>query len=88
MLFGKARSNLCKNILHPQKYALPYTYAIGNGHATENDHNRISPSNHVMQTLPLSVLSSDRSRKQGGRKGVESPLKVFSPPWKYVLDIV
>jgi len=25
-LFGKARSNLGKNILHPQKYALPYTY--------------------------------------------------------------
>jgi len=26
-LFGKARSNLGKNILHPQKYALPYTCA-------------------------------------------------------------
>jgi len=26
-LFGKARSNLGKNFLHPQKYALPYTYA-------------------------------------------------------------
>jgi len=26
-LFGKARSNLGKIFLHPQKYALPYTYA-------------------------------------------------------------
>jgi len=26
-LFGKARSNLGKNFLHPPKYALPYTYA-------------------------------------------------------------
>jgi len=25
-LFGKARSNLGKNFLHPQKYAVPYTY--------------------------------------------------------------
>jgi len=25
-LFGKTRSNLSKNFLHPQKYALPYTY--------------------------------------------------------------
>jgi len=25
-LFGKARSNLGKNFLHPQKCALPYTY--------------------------------------------------------------
>jgi len=25
-LFWKARSNLGKNFLHPQKYALPYTY--------------------------------------------------------------
>ena len=25
-LFGKARSNLGKNYLHPPKYALPYTY--------------------------------------------------------------
>ena len=25
-LLGKARSNLGKNLLHPQKYALPYTY--------------------------------------------------------------
>jgi len=24
-LFGKPRSNLGKNVLHPQKYALPYT---------------------------------------------------------------
>jgi len=23
---GKTRSNLGKNFLHPQKYALPYTY--------------------------------------------------------------
>jgi len=27
MLFRKARSNLGKNFLHPQEYALPYTYA-------------------------------------------------------------
>jgi len=26
-LFRKARSNLGKNALHPQKYPLPYTYA-------------------------------------------------------------
>ena len=25
-LFGKTRSNLGKNVLHPQKYALPYAY--------------------------------------------------------------
>jgi len=25
-LFGKARLNLGKNFLHPQKYALPYAY--------------------------------------------------------------
>jgi len=25
-LFGKTRSNLGKNFLHPQNYALPYTY--------------------------------------------------------------
>jgi len=25
-LFGKARSNSGKNFLHPQKFALPYTY--------------------------------------------------------------
>jgi len=28
MLFGKARSNLGKNFLHPQKYALPYAYGL------------------------------------------------------------
>jgi len=27
-LFGKARSNLGKNFLHPKKYALPYTYVF------------------------------------------------------------
>jgi len=26
MVFGKNRSNLGKNFLHPQKYAFPYTY--------------------------------------------------------------
>jgi len=27
-LFGKARWNLGKNVLHPRKYVLPYTYAL------------------------------------------------------------
>jgi len=43
-LFGKARSNLGKNVLHPQKYALPYTYDhhchmdISNGNANSSVH--------------------------------------------------
>jgi len=39
-LFAKARSNLGKNFLHPQKYALPYTYhkygGISESHASKD----------------------------------------------------
>jgi len=78
---GKTRPNLSKNILHPQKYALPYTYG-----ATSEPEMITKPE---WTPAGVCILGWSRSRSQYFRfepepestlRSVQEPIEIFKGP--------